>query len=212
MITVQKIKQAIANAEKRQSKLTPELIRLPFLGSLQIRHLLNNLGELATFYTECGSHKGGSFNSAVYENYNLKFGYAIDSFESDRTQGETAEFQFLQNTLKYMPHTMELRLLRQDHFEVDFSHFHGKADFYLFDGSHDYESQRKGITYYYPVLADECIVCVDDADWEPVQKGTYDGIKECGFEILFEQYLKGNDHDNEGWHNGFFVFLLKKKS
>lgn len=212
MSKIQKIQQAIVNAEKRQSKLSSEAIRIPFLGSLQIRHLLNNLGELSERYLEIGSHKGGSFNSAIYDNYNLKWGVAIDSFESDRTEGETAEYQFLKNTLHFMPQTMELRLLRSDCFKVDLNVLPKPFDFYLFDGSHDYDSQKKALTYYYPVLADECIVCIDDFSWEEVRNGTFDGIKECGFEILFEKELITNgSHDNESYWNGFYVALLKKK-
>lgn len=214
---IQKIQQAIANAEKQQSKLSDEAIRIPFLGSLRIRHLLNNLGELGERYLDCGSHKGASFCSAVYENYNLKWGVAIDWFMSDRTEGETAEYQFLTNALKFMPRTMELRLLRKEHFEVDLNVLPKPFDIYLFDGSHDEDSQRKAITYYYAALADEFILCVDDYDWLEVQKGTQDGIKECGLNILFEKHLpsaisrENGGHDNMSWHNGFYVALLSKK-
>lgn len=212
MNKIQKIQQAITNAEKRQSKLSSEAIRIPFLGSLQIRHLLNNLGEISERYLEIGCHKGGSFNSAVFGNYNLRWGVAIDSFESDKTQGETAEYQFLKNTLTFMPESMELRLIRKDCFQVDLEVLPKPFDFYLFDGSHDEESQKKALTYYLPVLADEFIFCVDDYNWPEVQKGTQDGIKECNLEVLFEQYMPSyKEFDNEGWHNGFYVSLLKSK-
>jgi methyltransferase family protein len=188
------------------------VIRVPFLGSLNIRHLLNNLGALSERYLDCGSHKGGSFCSAVYDNYNLKWGVAIDWFLSDETEGETAEYQFLTNALKFMPRTMELRLLRKEHFKVDLNVLPKPFDFYLFDGSHDYESQKMALTYYLPALADEFILCVDDYSWPEVSSGTQDGIKEAGLEILFERELITNgSHDNESFWNGFYVALLKKK-
>jgi len=206
------IKQAIVNGTERKSKLIDEVIQVPFLGSLQIRHLLNNLGELAGRYLEVGCHKGGSFCSTVFGNYNIRWSDVVDNFESDRVAGETAEFQFLANALFYRPKSMELRLHRSNCFDVDLNVFQKNIDLYLFDGPHEEEAQAQALTYYKPVLADEFIYCCDDYDWEQVQKGTQRGIKEAGFQVLFEEYLpsKGS-HDNESWHCGFYVALLKKK-
>ena len=61
-----------------------------------------------------------------------------------------------------------------------------------------------------PVLADEFVFLCDDYDWPEVRKGTQDGTKEAGYKILFDHTLAGNDHDNEGWWNGYYVALLKK--
>jgi len=206
------IKQAIVNGTERKSKLIDEVIRVPFLGSLQIRHLLNNLGELAEMYLEVGCHKGGSFCSTVFGNHNLRWSDVVDNFESDRVSGETAEFQFLANALFYRPQSMELRLHRSNCFNVNLNVFQKNIDLYLFDGPHEEEAQAQALTYYKPVLADEFIYCCDDYDWDEVQKGTQRGIKEAGYKILFDEYLpsKGS-HDNESWHNGFYVALLKKK-
>jgi hypothetical protein len=111
-----------------------------------------------------------------------------------------------------MPHAMELRLLRSDCFEVDLSVLPKPFDLYLYDGGHSEEQQRKGLTYYLPVLADEFIFCCDDYSWPDVQKGTQDGIKESNLDILFEQeMITKSSHDNESWWNGFYVALLKKK-
>jgi hypothetical protein len=52
---------------------------------------------------------------------------------------------------------------------------------------------------------------VDDYDWIGVQSGTKEGIKECGFEILYERYLESGIGNNEdGWWNGLGIFILKK--
>jgi len=95
------INLAIDNAAKRESNLKPDNFDVPALASLQIRHLLNNLGALASNYLECGVHKGGCFTSTISLNDNIKFATAVDSFESDHMDGETAKPQFLSNTEKH---------------------------------------------------------------------------------------------------------------
>ena len=37
-----------------------------------------------------------------------------------------------------------------------------------------------------------------------------DGIAEAKYQILYDKVLLGNDHDNDGFWNGFYVALLKK--
>jgi hypothetical protein len=81
----------------------------------------------------------------------------------------------------------------------------------LYDSGHSEEEQKNALVYFYPVLSNEFILCVDDYDLLEVQKGTQDGIKEMGLKIQFEKILIGNDHDNEGWWRGYYVALLKKK-
>jgi hypothetical protein len=60
-------------------------------------------------------------------------------------------------------------------------------------------------------MADEFIFCVDDMDFPEVYAGTKRALLEALVEILFCEHFGGNDHDNEGWWNGFLVALLKKK-
>lgn len=206
---IQAIKQAIEKAEKRQSKLLSVNFDVPALASLQIRHLLNNLGELSTHYLECGPHKGGSFTSSISHN-NLLSVTAIDSFESDHMDGETAKIQFLNNVEIHCPKQTKFKLIQSDCFTVDLGQIENKIDLYLYDAGHSEDDQRQALTYYYPILADEFILCVDDYDLPEVKIGTEKGIKEMNLEVLFEETLIGNDHDNESWWRGYYVALLKK--
>lgn len=212
MITTELIIDAIEKAFKRESNLKSEAFDVPMLGSLQIRHLLNNLGSISTKFMEVGSHRGGSFASAVYENHNLKTTVAIDSWLSDETEGHSYMEDFKSNVSRFVPH-QDFIIIKQDSFEVDLAACPKGIDFYYFDGSHDYESQRKALTYYLPVLADEFIFCVDDFMLSEVEQGTFDGIKESGCKILFErEFVTEKEYDNESWWRGWYVALLKKKS
>lgn len=198
------IKQAIANAKEGKSKLTDECFQVGGFTSPAIRHLLNNLGSGSRMYAEVGVHLGSTFISAMYRN--LLFGCAFDNFSEFNT--DNPKQQFLDNCNRLLQGANGHRrwvLTTEDFFSINVKFLPIEIDLYLYDGAHDYESQKKAFTHFYGSLTDESIVCIDDYDWPDVSKGTQDGIKEVGFEILFEETLSGKE-----FHNGFYVALLKK--
>ncbi|HEY8660093.1 MAG TPA: class I SAM-dependent methyltransferase, partial [Hanamia sp.] len=185
---IEGIKKAIEKALKRESRLTDEALSVPGLMSLNIRHLLNNLGAISTIVCDHGSHVGGSFCSMVYRNDNIKTAIAIDSWASDDTEGQTYESAFRINATKCMALIdAKLKIIKSDSFNVDLSEVPKGIDLYYFDASHDFEAQKKGLLYYLPVLADVFIFCVDDYMLPEVSAGTQEGIKESNCEVLFEQ-------------------------
>lgn len=208
---IEAIKEAIEKAKNHQSKMDEAAWSVPALSSLKIRHLMNNLGAISTRYFECGVHKGGLFCSAIRNNDNLLYATANDSFASDETNEDKAWPQFTANGAKCKSPETEFAVIIGDTFEVDPSVIVGPIDLYLFDADHSYESQRKAMIHFLPAMADEFIVCVDDFDWIEVYRGTEDGVVTSGVDVLFQEIFKGNDHDNDGWWNGFAVFLLRKK-
>jgi hypothetical protein len=205
---IQAIKDAIEKAKNHQSKMDETAWSVPALSSLKIRHLMNNLGAISTRYQECGVHKGGLFCSAIRNN-NLEWAVANDNWASDDVSEDKAYPQFIDNVSKCVSPSTNFVCFKSDTFDLvpDEIGF----DLYLFDADHSYESQRKAMTHFLPAMADEFILCVDDHDWQDVWLGTHDGLKEANVDILFEEPFKGGDHDNDGWWNGFYVALLKKK-
>jgi hypothetical protein len=212
MTKIEQIQEAIFYAEQRQSKITPLALAVPALSSLNIRHLMNNLGAISTRYLEHGVHKGGLFCSTIFKNDNLKSAVAIDSWESDATNEDKAEPQFRENVSISKPINTECLIIKANSFDIPPSLTNGDIDLYLFDADHSEDSQCRALTHFLPAMADEFIFCVDDWDFPEVEAGTLRGLRESGVEILFCQIFKGNDHDNDGWWNGYAVFLLKKKS
>lgn len=218
------IKEAIEKAERFESKLTPEVINVPFLGSLKIRALLNNLGAISTNYLEVGCHKGGSFCSAIFDNV-LSLAIGIDSWESDETNEDKAYEQFGENTRKFKHLLTSRQIVKADCFSVPLDkypfdllpHIGCNVDFYNYDAGHSFEDQKKALTYYKPVLADEFVYCCDDWQYGDVKAGTLAGIKEGGYEVLFEKELLNpegfpeDSHLNDHWWRGYYVALLKKK-
>lgn len=209
MNKVQQIIHAIQMADALQSKLTPEVMAVPGFTSLRIRHLMNNLGAISNNFFEIGSHKGGTFCSAVFQNDHLQNAVAIDNF-SEFNDGEPMR-ELISNVGLFKPGPVKFKLIAQDCWET--KGLDGmKFDFYLYDGSHDFHSQRKACTHFLDVMADEFIFCVDDYSvWEHVHLGTKEGICESGCSVVFHNELyNGIEGDNHGWHNGLYVALMRK--
>ena len=211
MTKIEQIELAIEKALRRESKLTPLALSVPMLGSLNIRHLLNSLASISTVFCENGSHVGGSFCSAIFQNTNLKEAIAIDSWASDETEGNNYEQQFIDNLSIIDKGEIPIRVIKSDSFKVNVDSL-PKIDFYYFDGSHDYESQRKALVYYLPAMADEFLFAVDDYMLPEVRQGTLDGIKESGCEILFEREFETDaEYNNESFWRSWYLVYLKKK-
>lgn len=202
---IEQIKQSIENAEQGISKLTPEVLSIGGYTSNKIRHLLNNLGTNAIKYFEIGSHLGSTFCSTVYKNENIQLALACDNY-SEFNDGKP-KVDFLNNAHKFCK--SEWHLIQQDAFTI--KGLHMKPDLYLYDGSHSEFAQRMALVHFYNMLTDEFVYLVDDYQWKAVKTGTQDGIKECGFQVLFEQEL-GMETPSSGieYWNGMYIALLKK--
>lgn len=205
MDKIEQIQDAISHANRLESKLTRETTLIGGYTSDKIRHLLNNLGAISSNYLEIGVHRGATFISSVYKN-DLETYIAIDNFSELAEDGTVKDELFL-NCKKF---GLNLILLDQDCFTITKKDILRPIDFYLYDGNHSYESQKKAITHFLPMMADEFILCVDDYDWDDVTQGTQNGIKESGINVLFETHLKSEGLPQDGWWNGFYVALIHK--
>lgn len=210
MDKVKLIEEAIENAINHKSKLTPSNFDVPALVSLYGRHLYNNIGNISTRLLEIGSHLGGSFTSSISNN-NLISATSIDNFASDWVEDRKCMPLFLENVKKYLPEQTVFNFIHSDAFEAPKEEIPNGIDFYIYDGSHDMESQRKAVSFYLDKMANEFIFMVDDADWDEVQQGTKLGVSEANVEVIKDWYLpsKGS-HDNDSWWNGYFIYLLRK--
>lgn len=219
MTKIDQIQHAIQEANFFRSKLTPEALGVPGFTSLKIRHLMNNLGAISKNFMEVGSHKGGTFCSAVFQNMNLDHATAIDNY-SEFNEGSPMQ-DMLTNAGKFKPAAVSMKLITKDCWTIGPESLPRGIDFYLYDGEHSLEAQTKACTHFLDSMANEFIFCVDDYSvWPQVKQGTQEGIaieqlrhtlSKGGFKVLFEQELwDGQEGNNFGFHNGFYVALLKK--
>lgn len=210
------VELSVRNANNGLSKLTPEILSLDGMSGSKTRHLYNNLCSLIDCnYLEIGTWKGVSFVSAIYGNQ-------LNSIVIDNW----AEFNgpkdiFISNVNKYCPNA-KINLIEKDCFQVsedEIKSIYDTIDIFLYDGAHDYESQKKAITHYKRLFSKYVIIIIDDFrsdthGWANVKKGTYDGIEESGLiihhniEIITHQESSG---PLEYW-NGFGLFVCEVPS
>jgi hypothetical protein len=204
------IQSSIDNAINLKSKLDSKTLSIDGWTSIRIKHLLNNILEIpGSNYLEIGTFRGATFTSALFNN-SLNSAYAIDNWSEFKTPGDLAKKEFLKNTKD-----LNFTYFEEDCWKVDLSKIAHKINVYLYDGAHTYQDQYNALTYYYPILDNEFIFMVDDFDpspnWEQVEKGTRDSIKDLNLKILYENHLKSNSkNDSKTWWGGFYVSILQK--
>jgi hypothetical protein len=79
---------------------------------------------------------------------------------------------------------------------------------YLYDGAHDYDSQRDGLATAAPWFAKGCLIIIDDAFAEPAQRATREFMSsaESRYEIVLEQRVATKAHPT--FWNG--IWILRK--
>lgn len=218
MTRIEQIQDCIDRATLRQSNMTELAWAVPALESLQIRHLLNNVGSISERYLCVGTHRGGSFVSALCTNGNLKSATGVDSFASDEAyNSEKVEPEFYENVKLILPPSTEFKFVKGNAFGIDINQILGPIDLFEYDAGHSRTEQKNALIYYKPILADEFIYCCDDFNWGEVKAGTFEGIQEGGYEIIKDWELSNppeldsEDHSNEHWWRGYYIALLRKK-
>jgi hypothetical protein len=196
-------------ADKKQSKLIPEILNYQGMSSEKNRHFLNNLCSISdhikTRYLEIGVWKGSTFIAANYLNSNLE-SLAIDNWSG--FGGPVNDFIY--GSAKYLKN--KYSYLSVDSFSKDcFDQLKNKKfDIYFYDGAHSYEAQRDALVMYESYLDDLFILIVDDWRRKEVRDGTFQGLKQLNGKILYEKELFSSFTDKEGYWEGLYIALVKK--
>src|SRR5688572_19504540 len=76
------LNQCIENAERGESRLNPEILKINGMSSPKIRHLINNICSYPDFkrYLEVGTWRGSTLLSAANGNKNIELAVGIDDF------------------------------------------------------------------------------------------------------------------------------------
>jgi hypothetical protein len=82
--------------------------------------------------------------------------------------------------------------------------------FYIYDGEHSYENQLNGLQVAEPFFGENCIILIDDANYDEVQQGTADFIahSQNHYEVIFSQTTFCNAHPT--FWNG--IIMLQRVS
>lgn len=202
------VETSISFAEQGKSKLTSEILEMEGMSGYKNRHFLNNiLDRDSVRYLEIGTWKGSTHISALYQN-SPEFSLAIDNFS--QFDGPREEFE--KNCQKFLGKLPNF--INGDCFGVNLvSQGVKNINVYFYDGEHSPYNQRRALEDIYPVLADEFVYIVDDWNWETVRQGGNEGIKNTNVEVLYSKEIFTANHsgDRQGWWNGWYIGVLKKR-
>jgi hypothetical protein len=209
------LKRALEDANNGISSLPSDILTMDGLSGIKTRHFYNNALKYIQpeKYLEVGMWKGSSFISAMYKNNCL--GIGIDNWSGFGGPSE----EFHQNVKKFLVNNEQVDIRNGDCFSLSTLEGISGVDYYMYDGDHTFEDQRKALTIFLPLLADEFVFVVDDWNWEPVREGTFAGLREINVEIVWSHEIRttsDNSHPPaetaklEYW-NGMAIFLLVKR-
>jgi len=198
---IKHIEKSIELGEKEQSKLHHHAFAVPGFTSPKIRHTLNNLGSLDCLrYLEVRVHRGVTFVATNYKN-KMESSIAVDNW-SEFAEDGTAKKDFTNYCANLL--SPGYKFFEQDCFTITKEQTKKPINFYLYDGCHSLEAQKKALTHFYPLLDDVFIFLVDDYNWDDSKNGTAQAIEELNIKYLYKRELV------EGWWNGLLVSLCKK--
>lgn len=217
---IKHVENAIYDSFEMKSKISKEVLDLEGMSGIKTRHLYNNICAIQfenrkTNYLEIGTWKGSSLISSLFHNNHLKsvvvdnwsqFGDSKDSFEKNV------------NTLLPGVLNSSLDVINEDCFAVDITRIKDKIDIYLYDGGHTFDEQRKAISYYSNVMNDVFILIVDDWNWLDVRDGTFKGIDDMGYTVLYKKEIRHTDDNSHSiphvakfnFWNGVGIFVIRK--
>lgn len=92
-------------------------------------------------------------------------------------------------------------------YEDYFANVHKETiGFYIYDGEHSYKNQLKGLQFAEPYFSEDCVILVDDTNFEEVRQSVFDFISQSKnkYEILFDVNTANNCHPT--FWNGIIIF------
>ena len=204
---------SIERAFHNKSNLTPEILMMDGMSGHKTRHLYNNICNLeGATYLEIGTWKGSSFISAMYKNTNT-LGISVDNW----TEFGNPREEFHANVRRFLSPGQPLMLYDKDCWTLTKNHIPKSIDIFMFDGAHNYEEQKKAITYYCQYFSKYVIIMIDDwiCDWVDVKRGTMDGFRESNLKILYQHEIglvNAPTHSMGGdtFWNGCGIFVCER--
>lgn len=126
----------------------------------------------------------------------------IDNFSHNNSPRD----QFLERFDKFRGADHEFH--ERDYHEYFANVHEGPIGFYLFDGPHTYRDQIDGLKIAEPFFAENCIIMVDDSNWDQVRKANFDFMKTSRnqYRVLLDQRTPASGHPT--FWNGVMVFQL----
>ena len=210
---IETIEYCLEQAIQGNSLIPDYCLTIEGMSGLIYRKFINNFMRSIENprYLEIGSWRGSTFCAAIGGVEGVE-ALSVDNFSHPGGSMDAIK----ENVEKCKSATAKIEILDQNFDDFDFT-AHGKFNVYMYDAWHSEEAQRDAIIRVVPALEEISLIVVDD--WNdhgyttPVKIGTYAGFEQSGLEILykFEVETGTNPPFPSEWHNGYAVFLVKKK-
>lgn len=183
-----------------------EVCRVPRMSTFAVGAMINRaVAQMAAneVFVNVGVWNGFTFLSGVAHNPD-KTCIGVDNFS--QFGGPRAAFLKRFEKLKSPQHYF----YDMDYQEY-FSRMHRqKIGFYIYDGGHAYQDQLRGLQIAEPYFSDNCIVLVDDTNWNDPRQATFDFMKNSAhnYKLLLDKRTYRNGHIT--YHNGVIIFQRVK--
>ncbi len=190
--------------EGKMRKRLREVCKIPRMSTFAVGAMINEaVSRLPDdhAYVNVGVWNGFTFFSALAGNSGKRC-VGIDNF-SHKNSPRTA---FLQRFERFRGHGHTFH-------EMDYrDYFHkvhdGPIGFYLFDGPHGYQDQLDGLRLAEPFFGENCLIMVDDTNWEAVRKANLDFMEGSPneYRMLLDVLTPKSGHPT--FWNGEMVFQM----
>ena len=190
--------------ERTMKRRLRQACRIPRMSTFAVGAVINRaVSQLSgeECFLNIGVWNGYTFLSGLVDNAGKRC-IGVDNFSHNNSPREA----FLKRFQKF-------RGARHTFHEMDFRDYlhtahHNPIGFYLFDGPHTYQDQLDGLQLAEPFFADNCIVMVDDCNWEQVSAANLDFIAQSPnrYRMLLNERTPQSGHPT--WWNGLMVFQL----
>lgn len=82
--------------------------------------------------------------------------------------------------------------------------------FYLYDAIHTYEDQLENLKLAEPFFSEDCVIMVDDSNWDYVRQATLDFISSSknDYQMLLDE--KSGSTSDPRWWNGIMIFKRRR--
>lgn len=181
-----------------------DVCKIPRMSTFAVGAMINKaVAELPEghAYVNIGVWNGFTFFSGLAGNSGKRC-IGVDNF-SHKNSPRTA---FLERFEKFRgdAHTFH-EMDYHDYFEQVHTEPIG---FYLFDGPHGYQDQLDGLKLAEPFFGENCLIMVDDTNWEAVRKANLDFIEQSpnDYRMLLDVLTPKSGHPT--FWNGEMVFQL----
>ncbi|MEI7449610.1 MAG: class I SAM-dependent methyltransferase [Desulfomonile sp.] len=196
------INTALPEGESALKNSLRDVCRIPKMSTLAIGAMINRaVSELsqAEMFVNVGVWHGFTFLCGMVNNP-TKICVGVDNFSEFGAPRDL--FLARYNDYKGPNHYF---------YEMDYTEYFstvhgGSIGFYIYDGGHDYENQLKGLQIAEPFFSENCIILVDDTNWDAPRRATLDFISNSSstYRILLDAKTNYNCHPTL-W-NGVLIF------